>query len=245
MNYLDLYNKLVYSRQARGLNKNKLNFYTEKHHIVLRSMGGSNKKENLVLLTLREHFLAHKLLWKSNKSCKQYQRAYWIMSNSYKTTSREFEKARIVASTANKGEGNPFFGKKHTEEAKLKTGAASKGRKQSPESIERTRMANLGAKRSETARKNMSKAARNKNLAPWETSKVVARPYLTLLWKNAQVFYEVWINSDKLGERRFTKLYNELYCDEVPRSSIFTILKKFKEDWIPCQDSKWVKFNEG
>lgn len=36
--------------------------YFEKHHIVPKSLGGSNEKENLVLLTAREHFVCHLLL---------------------------------------------------------------------------------------------------------------------------------------------------------------------------------------
>lgn len=36
----------------------------EKHHIVPKSMGGTNKKENLVALTIKEHRLCHILLTK-------------------------------------------------------------------------------------------------------------------------------------------------------------------------------------
>jgi hypothetical protein len=41
--------------------------YYEKHHIIPKSLGGSNKKPNLVLLTAREHFLCH---WLLTKMCK-------------------------------------------------------------------------------------------------------------------------------------------------------------------------------
>ena len=34
----------------------------EVHHIVPKCLGGSNKKENLVELTAREHFICHRLL---------------------------------------------------------------------------------------------------------------------------------------------------------------------------------------
>ena len=36
----------------------------ECHHIIPKSFGGSEDKDNLVLLTPKEHFLAHKLLVK-------------------------------------------------------------------------------------------------------------------------------------------------------------------------------------
>lgn len=38
--------------------------YSETHHIVPRCLGGSDDKSNLVVLTAREHFLAHYLLTK-------------------------------------------------------------------------------------------------------------------------------------------------------------------------------------
>lgn len=36
--------------------------YVEKHHIIPKSLGGTNDKENLVKLTAREHFICHLLL---------------------------------------------------------------------------------------------------------------------------------------------------------------------------------------
>lgn len=38
--------------------------YSEKHHIIPRCLGGTDDNDNLVVLTAREHFLAHYLLTK-------------------------------------------------------------------------------------------------------------------------------------------------------------------------------------
>jgi len=38
--------------------------YTERHHIIPQSLGGTNDKDNLVELTAREHFICHWLLIK-------------------------------------------------------------------------------------------------------------------------------------------------------------------------------------
>ena len=56
--------------------------YTENHHIVPRSFGGSNKKENLVILTAREHFIAHLLLTKCTEGInrKRMVNAYVLMA---------------------------------------------------------------------------------------------------------------------------------------------------------------------
>lgn len=59
MNYQKIYNRLI----ERGRNR-QITTYTETHHIIPRCMGGHNKKENLVELTAREHFIAHLLLVK-------------------------------------------------------------------------------------------------------------------------------------------------------------------------------------
>ena len=49
------------------LNKRKVEVpegYSERHHIIPKSLGGPNTKDNMVRLTAREHFIAHVLLTK-------------------------------------------------------------------------------------------------------------------------------------------------------------------------------------
>ena len=63
MDYQSIYNDLISKRQAvRPLG------YTENHHIVMKSMGGTNDPSNLVRLTGREHWLAHQLLYKIHRN---------------------------------------------------------------------------------------------------------------------------------------------------------------------------------
>ena len=63
--YYKTYIKLIKSRLFRGLNKTNLDYYTEVHHILPRSLGGTDDKNNLVLLTAREHLLVHILICKA------------------------------------------------------------------------------------------------------------------------------------------------------------------------------------
>ena len=60
MNYKKLYNKFVLTckKQNRNLNEPK---YTV-HHILPRSMGGIDEAKNRVLMTPKEHYIAHRLL---------------------------------------------------------------------------------------------------------------------------------------------------------------------------------------
>lgn len=57
--YTSWYNSIVNRAQNRTISG-----YIEKHHIIPKSFGGSNKKENLVKLTAREHYICHLLLTK-------------------------------------------------------------------------------------------------------------------------------------------------------------------------------------
>lgn len=59
MNHKKIYEQLISNRKENLLDDS---VYNEKHHIIPKCLGGSNKKENIVKLTAREHFIAHILL---------------------------------------------------------------------------------------------------------------------------------------------------------------------------------------
>lgn len=56
--------------------------YTERHHIVPKSLGGPDDLPNLVTLTYREHFIAHWLLtkFKTGGDLRKMQRALFAMT---------------------------------------------------------------------------------------------------------------------------------------------------------------------
>lgn len=79
----------------------KLKGYTEKHHIIPKSLGGSNAKDNIVSLTAREHFLCHWLLIKilTGKQKQKMSFALWTMireapKHQRHLTSAQYETAR-------------------------------------------------------------------------------------------------------------------------------------------------------
>jgi len=79
--------------------------YTELHHIIPQSMGGSNEKDNLVELTAREHFICHWLLVKMTEGDGRSKMLYALKGmkaeNKYqqryqtKITARVYETYRI------------------------------------------------------------------------------------------------------------------------------------------------------
>lgn len=61
MDYERIYRDFIAARKAI---ENSLTGYTERHHILPRSLGGGDDAENLVRLTPEDHFFAHLLLAK-------------------------------------------------------------------------------------------------------------------------------------------------------------------------------------
>jgi len=106
--------------------------YQEKHHIIPKSIGGSNSKRNVVSLSSREHVFMHLLLTRMccdpiHKS-KMLNAFSKIISGTFKIPkSSKFnsklygklrEKAAKSRSLRYSGAGNPFYGRQHTDESK-------------------------------------------------------------------------------------------------------------------------------
>lgn len=86
--------------------------YYERHHIIPKSLGGSNAKINLVLLTPREHFIAHLLLVRMVKDEDVYRMVNAICRFKKKATNAgEFSLLRSTISRYSKGHLNPSFNK--------------------------------------------------------------------------------------------------------------------------------------
>lgn len=106
MNYKKIYNEIIEKSKLKGLNKRLLSYYTEFHHIVPKCLGGTNDKYNLVLLTGREHYLCHWLLWKMNKDNNSLFLAYHKMvyqknkfqNRNFKLTSKQYGNLKITYS---------------------------------------------------------------------------------------------------------------------------------------------------
>jgi group I intron endonuclease len=126
MNYLKVYCNLI--RKAE--NRNPPEGYTEKHHTFPKSIFGKNNK--IVVLTGREHYIAHALLEKAfikryglnNIKTQKMIKAFWCMNNQKtKNTylnSHLYESSKIRYIENIKGENHHWYGKKHSQETKEK-----------------------------------------------------------------------------------------------------------------------------
>ena len=102
MNYVAAYDSLISKAVKRG----RLDCYCELHHIIPKSLGGKNAPENLVFLTAKEHYVAHKLLWKIHKN-RQMARAFTLLARtSERSNGKEYEKAKTCYAKSMTGENN-------------------------------------------------------------------------------------------------------------------------------------------
>lgn len=121
MNYEKLYLTLIKTRKNKGIPKG----YKEVHHIIPRSFGGTDESDNLVAMTAREHFIAHRLLAKIYPNSGMVHAVYKMACSNltmkrYKVTSRVYEQLRI----------DHAHRVSNDEVAKLKKSIAGKGKKQ-------------------------------------------------------------------------------------------------------------------
>jgi len=206
MNYKRIYDNFMDSRlqvKEERIQKRKLGEYFEAHHIIPKSMGGegSIKKishlshPNVVLLTAREHYVAHLLLWVIYKT-REMAFAFRSMcitdrygKRGYKVSSRMYEDLRThiskvgvsdevkerlrkhntgkkMSEEAKEKIRQARLGKKLSPEAKEKLRIYRTGRKMPPEAIEKTRQANLGRKRSPEHKEKVRQASLGKKHSP-------------------------------------------------------------------------------
>jgi hypothetical protein len=136
--------------------------YYESHHILPSSLGGSNDKSNRVLLTGREHFVAHRLLSKmlpDSKHLHNMNFAVWMMTlktdqhiREIKVSSRLYEVLK-----KNAAEASSFVMKNHIKTAEHRSNMSKslKGRKLSVETREKISKAGIGRKHSKNTRDKM------------------------------------------------------------------------------------------
>lgn len=174
------------------------NTYYEVHHILPRCLGGlpeknkhGSKHENLIWLTLPEHFLAHKLLAIENPDNRKLVYAWWRMCNKYKMISPDdYAEVRTLIYSVGLSEAH-----------KLKI-----------------KVANTGKKLSQTHKQNLSISHKGK--APYNKNKCLTKEHkqkISIAHKgkkksfvtNDWVSSTVWINNSSINKRINKNLLND------------------------------------
>lgn len=188
MNYQKCYLKLIESRKSLNRNKGDGNYY-EKHHIIPKACGGSNNKENLILLTFKEHYIAHLLLTKiyEGELRRKMYYALWQMSRNILNGERilsasQFDKCKEAEVLAKKGRKvsdevkerlrEINTGKTISEEQRRKISETLTGSKQTEEIKEKIRKYQTGRPKSEKTKEKIREA---KRLNPYKHSEETRR----------------------------------------------------------------------
>jgi hypothetical protein len=166
--------------------------YVERHHEMPRCLGGSDEKDNRVMLTAAEHYVSHLLLVRMHPGNPDLTWAAINMASGAGTSHPGRSANKLYAwlrrehAAARRGKKRaPFFtaearakmsaerrGKKlkpWTKEARARVSEERRGKKRGPQSPEHIALrvaAHLGAKRSLEARANMSAARKGKKFGP-------------------------------------------------------------------------------
>ena len=155
--YFQKYLDFCHSRQCRGIKRTK-GFH--RHHIFPKSFERIDENWNIVLLTHREHYIAHLLLVKAcehSKALKGFihvarkvgitnSRAYSSRESAWRQSQKDHMTAHYSDPENRRKTGEKSKGKKRTEEQKQRQREAAIRKYQNPEEREKARQAALNRK---------------------------------------------------------------------------------------------------
>ena len=178
MNYLKAYCNLIRKAENRVPPKG----YVERHHVFPKSLYGENKR--IVKLTAREHYIAHALLEKAlikrygekdQRTIKMIYAFYCMNTAGRKNYYNSFlyESSRYRAWNCIKGNQHRK-GKKLSPERIQKIIEANSGKQHSEEVRRKISESNKGKKMSDEAKAKMSLAKKGKPIPPEQREKMIA-----------------------------------------------------------------------
>ena len=176
MDYQKHYEQLI----AKHGSRDKPDGYSERHHILPKSMGGSDEASNLVYLSAKAHFVAHHLLWRwhrnSPMACAFHFMCHGQQKDYYQPSANVYQEAKTAHIKAFTGSGNHRFGKSH-----------------SAETISKMSAKNSGANHP---------MARRANIYCYKTKKVVAAGVILNIWCKENKFSQPCLSRTARGDRK-------------------------------------------
>ena len=215
--YYCIYNKLINKSLSRGLDKSKIKEIMEKHHILPRCMGGKDEESNYVLLTPKEHYIAHLLLHRIYPEHKGLLYAVFkmasIKSKRSFISSRMYEQLRLEYIESQKG---------HliSEETRRKISESQKGKKISNDTKNKISQANKNP--SDETRRKMSNSQKSR-----KDLKEIGRKNLSQYWKGKTRSEET---KKKMSVAQSNKIISKEQKEKISNSNKGKILGPPSED---------------
>ena len=166
--YTTIYYSIInnaHQQNRKKLKRSHSNYiYYEKHHIIPKSLNGSNLKDNLVLLIAREHFICHWLLIKMTDGQAKHKMIYALngmrrdssnqLRYNTKITARVYASLRgkLVVSDTTRAK---MKGRVVSDETRAKLSVIHKGKTISSETRAKLSVVNQGKIVSETTREKL------------------------------------------------------------------------------------------
>jgi hypothetical protein len=167
MDYQKTYNNIIQKAINSGRVKNDAIYY-EAHHIIPVCLGGSGRSQqwkthpNIVLLTAREHFIAHWLLYRIHPNNHKVIYAFWMMCK----VKNKNQQQRFIPSSRQYQEAKQIFSKTHSKKQPEGTGykksVSLKGKPKPTGFGDNIGNFHKGRKRSDETKYKMSIAKQNK-----------------------------------------------------------------------------------
>lgn len=208
----------------------KIQGYVEKHHIIPRTLGGSNSTDNIVRLTAREHFICHLLLTKMLNNPERHKMVYALhmLSNAsnklhqrYKPSSKlyEYERKLFVEIHAVRMKNkhplkNPIHKISHQLGINKRGPTSVKGVKRSETMKEKMRNREWTEKALQNRLDNCLKAAEARKGSKWSTEKR-EQMFETYISKNKHLFPKVFELADNNINTRQISLALGISWDRV------------------------------
>lgn len=211
MDHHAVYNRIIENARSREVDPS---VYYEQHHVIPRSLGGTDAASNLVALTAREHFICHTLLVHMHTG-QHKRKMMWALNamrmNEERFSARLYERMR-----------HEYVNPMHDPEAKAKHSAAMQ---------QRVNVGMKGRRHSEETRAKM-REARAKQVITEETKRKISE---TNKRKAAQPDY---VNAERVGWYitpwgRFESLTKAAEGQPCTRISI--------KNWCRINNTKQVK----
>lgn len=213
--YTIWYNNIISNAKSR-INQDG---YFEKHHIIPVSLGGTNKKDNIVILTPKEHFVCHILLTKMTVGNQKYKMCFALnmLTNAknigkgrYTPNSKLYEYAK---KSHRKAIDELWTAEKRALQAE-KIRPIVKGRKHSIRSIEKMKNKKWSQKAIDNRLQNCLKAAKARKGSKWDEERYKLK-FEQYIEKNKHLFSQVFSLADTGMNVRQIALKLQISWDRV------------------------------